>query len=445
MRKLLIFLLLTVAWTLNAAEPVFIQPNVSQILESYDELTWLANGQVKKTEEGIDLKQSKTYSEQLFQEKFPEFDRTMTSLVCLELVIQGGDVAYQQFTAQQNSAEKLSRDSFNDFHNTAIKLLQSHPQLAADTLHHAMQVALLFGDMGKTPHARILANQRGIDAVDHDDFIEAVLHHCPDIFPTWKTLAPAAQELLREATGLAHFGHIYHLEGGVSMFHALKERDILNRDPFVFEFAYFIHCCDVSAALGHLDSTGSRTVDQNTYQMLMAVKDSCMQLKTENETAAYKHLLNRRAEYMNFDTTEPLERVLTRVGAMLRIFSAQEGQVLRDALQQLSQEDVKLIAEELDDISLPRTPTYVPAVLLNLSNHSSLGASRQERLQKAVTIGLPFIAAVLKQYRLNSDEHTVHPLNFNPIAGYVKTHPENLAHCEFAIDAEGMVSVVPAS
>lgn len=41
---------------------------------------------------------------------------------------------------------------------------------------------------------------------------------------------------------------------------------------------------------------------------------------------------------------------------------------------------------------LERTPTYMPAVLINLSNNPQLGITHEERISKTVILGLPFLA-----------------------------------------------------
>jgi hypothetical protein len=87
----------------------------------------------------------------------------------------------------------------------------------------------------------------------------------------------------------------------------------------------------------------------------------------------------------------------------------------------------------------------MPAVLVNLSNNPSLGGSKEERLSKAISIGLPFITRVLEQHKellANSAIDPNIPLNFNQMAAIDKTSP-NLLSKEFYIDKEGSIHPVP--
>lgn len=92
---------------------------------------------------------------------------------------------------------------------------------------------------------------------------------------------------------------------------------------------------------------------------------------------------------------------------------------------------------------LARTPTYMPAVLVNLANNQSLGSSKEERISQAVVLGLPFIARVLETHKqhvaLSLADPNI-PLNFNRAAGIAKTNPSAL-NGMYSIDPEGNVGV----
>lgn len=93
---------------------------------------------------------------------------------------------------------------------------------------------------------------------------------------------------------------------------------------------------------------------------------------------------------------------------------------------------------------LERTPTYMPAVLVNLANNPSLGSSKEERISQTVILGLPFIARVLethKQHLASLKVDSAIPLNFNKAAGVAKTNPSAL-NGKYTIDAEGNVCVI---
>ena len=163
-----------------------------------------------------------------------------------------------------------------------------------------------------------------------------------------------------------------------------------------------------------------------------------------NEWDAYNAYLKIRASWLNLNSEDRSDRVLARLGAMLRLFTPEEGVVLRKAMLELDTKLRDRIASQLDSKpqdSSSRTPTYMPAVLVNLSNNLQLGASKEERLSKAVIIGLPFITRVLEKHKelvANGEIDPNIPLNFNKMAGVAKTSPYLLSN-EFTIDEEGCV------
>jgi hypothetical protein len=167
----------------------------------------------------------------------------------------------------------------------------------------------------------------------------------------------------------------------------------------------------------------------------------------KTEWDAYNAYLQVRASWMGLNPKDSSERVLARIGAMLRLFTEEEGVVLRKAISELDETTRDRIALQLDaaqKIYCGRTPTYMPAVLINLFNNPQLGTCKEERLSKAITLGLPFIARVLEKHKemVAKKEIDINiPLNFNETAGVAKTSPLHLTK-DFTIDKEGGVHVV---
>ena len=132
---------------------------------------------------------------------------------------------------------------------------------------------------------------------------------------------------------------------------------------------------------------------------------------------------------------------------MLRLFTPEEGVVLKKAMLELDTNTRDRVAAQLDvqqQDQQSRTPTYMPALLVNLSNNPQLGGSKEERLFKAMTVGLPFIARVLEKHKellANGEMDPNIPLNFNEMAGVAKRSPQLLSK-EFYIDKEGSVHLI---
>ena len=167
----------------------------------------------------------------------------------------------------------------------------------------------------------------------------------------------------------------------------------------------------------------------------------------KTEWDAYYDYLKTRASWLGLNPEDRFNRVLTRIGAMLRLFTPEEGAALRKAMLELDASMRDRIVAQLDvhpQDKMQRTPTYIPAVLVNLSNNPELGGSKEERLSKAIAIGLPFLTRVLEGHKEQLAHHAIDPnipLNFNEIAGVAKTSPHLLSSA-FSIDPEGSVHLV---
>jgi hypothetical protein len=166
----------------------------------------------------------------------------------------------------------------------------------------------------------------------------------------------------------------------------------------------------------------------------------------KTEVDAYNAYLKIRADWLGLNNQDRIERALTRMGAMLRLFKPEDGIFLKKAILELDSELQNKILIQLDTNEgndLERTPTYMPAVLVNLSNNSQLGLTREERISKAVILGLPFLAKVLEKHKQSLSEMKADPkipLNFNKAAGVAKEKPYALLN-EFIIDQEGNVCI----
>jgi len=416
---------------------------VSKKIEKYPELQWLLAADVQQTQEGKSESFDHSWSQKLTGQHHPEFERTILSMVCLYLIADGSEEAYKRFTMLQPPEDKLSHASFKRLHDFADNVLSKDPQLL-----QAIEANLLLGDLGETQVARQIAEPYTISEPDHDRFLAACLKECPHIFPTFQSLTPKIQSKIKNMTGLVHFGHVTHVEGGPSMLTELKTSGVLQNDPSDFDFEVLTHLCDVSAARGHEDNRGSKVLTENTFSALENVKNALHYLADHNEEEALKYYLLARAEGLGLDNKDQAQQfVLARLGAMMRLFSKEEGAALQEGYQALSQEQRDLLNNELNPLIVRHemTPTYVPATLVNLlSTYSKQGLSKDEAIKKCLQEGVPFVAHILHQYRSGKAEQPYTPtltLNFNKVAGQLRDQPDLLRNATFSIGEDGHVEI----
>lgn len=425
---------------------------VRKCVEQYPEIQWLADANVRKTEEGLATAQ-RPYSEQLFGQKFIEFDRTIMTLRCLQLILDGSDKAYEEFTGAQPEDTRLSRASFEKLHSQGRQLIKARYQGMSELeMIQAMEAALVLGDIGKSEKARAFFQSYGAGAPDHDDFhgeVMQIVQKNPSLCPTFDRLSLSAKNLLSQTANLAHYGHVTHIEGGPAMFAKLKQSGVATSAPLALSFDLFVHTCDVAGALGHVNNQSSLVYTEPSHLAMAGVADACKVLMNAQKTEmdAYNAYLAIRAQWLGLNPQDRTDRALTRMGAMLRLFTPQDGLLLKQAVLKLESETRARIIAQLDiqeGEEFGRTPTYMPAVLVNLANNTQLGSSREDRISQAVELGLPFLSRVLEQHKQLLTAHKLDPnvpLNFNKAAGVAKTAPNALVK-ECTIDQEGNVCIV---
>lgn len=419
-------------------------------LETYPELYWLADKDVRQTQEGISVRSNTKLSQLLFGKSYDELDRTLHTLKDLELFLQGDEEAYKIFTKNQPAEAVFTFASFKAAGDAARALIKQNSDLK-----DAMKMALIFGDMGKTKEARRLAKEHHIEEPDHDHFLHLVLDKCPDIFPSYKKLSPLVKQWLQKELPI-HLGHLTHLEGGPEMLTLLKKANIAKTNPEVIDFFLFVHSCDIAGALAHVNSEGSLTYNENIHQTMVIIGETLKLLATQNETTALKYYIKKRAEWLCLNSETKEGRVLTRIGAMVRFYTPQQGTMLKKTFLQLHQKST--ILKRFDPLIgwQGRTPTYIPAVLLNLKDNPKCGNTPEERLAFTLDRGLTFILKVTHDHEsqitrlknpksLNKNGSVLSNLEnltlcFNATAKQAKESPEVFMFNKFKVDQEGNVT-----
>jgi hypothetical protein len=422
----------TIASPLNEAQRHFKQ---------HPELAWLADAGVSATNEGLvslNDAMKDSYSKDLGQKQFfPELERSLQSLRCLSLIVDGSTASHQEFVGHQ-FAPKISFAHFQTLSAQWKQLRKSYPALNEGELLQAAQAALVLGDMGKSPKAREEMRELGITDPDHDDFYGHVMRTPEALLklPSFQALNVAQQKVVRDSAGLAHFGHITHCEGGPAMYANLTRTVAGKWVAVPFDFAMMVHTCDVAGALAHKSNQGSLTYNDHTHIAMQDTIASCQALASGDAHHAYHQYLSARAQRLGLSPDAPKDQMLARLGAMMRLFTPVDGSALWHGFSQLNTAQQAQAMESLmpeGAALLPRTPTYMPAVLVNLRNNKALGASPQERLVQAVQIGVPCITAALQTYRamVSSGEMAADvPLNFNPIAAVAAGVDGNNEPCD---------------
>lgn len=412
-------------------------------LHKYKELFFLTEASEKETQEG-GTSSDDAYSLQIFGKKCKELDRTFAALSFFECIFQGSKEGYTKFVARQPASKRLSYDSFLALHHQLRHFINSgFGEISPQELKEAFCVSIVLGDLGKSGTARKkLAEYMDHQPEDHDEFLAAMLTALktrPTLLPSYARLSSKAQLVLQKHVPV-HLGHVSHMEGTPwQMLRALKESAVLTKNPEAFTYAVLGHWFDVMAAAGHVSPTSSLTFTEPCYQRMNDVFASLKRFSEGNITEQEVALtyLEKTAKRLAFDVTTADGKMLTRIACMLRFYDPLEGEMLYQAFSRLSPEKQEQLEQafSLDNPIHYKTPTYVPAVLINAYKNRALGSSPQERLNQVFAQVLPLIAMIEKDYEnrlLEQSVNAVDPLCFNQVAGYMTTYDPEIAHLSSA-------------
>lgn len=391
---------------------------IKQKLEAYPELTWLAEKDVLMTHD-YTAKDENSYSQDLFRKQYVEFDRTLLALEFFHRTLRGSKVDYEWLVKNQNPSQKLTLNSFHELHNFLVNEINN-----IDT--HLFELAIVLGDMGKSQKARKLAPEISKKNSDQDAFYGQVIRLKPEIFPSFQGLSEKQKLVLQRGAHLIHFGHVTHLEGNSSMFLPLKDSKILNSQAgeVAFKIEFLTHMCDVAGAAGHVNRQGSIVLTEPTYLRLKNVYDAALMLREKSPDDALNAYLKWSAHWLGQKLITKEDEVVIRIASMMRLSDKDDTLLVKKSLEECPQEYRDLILEmfAFDALESPiKTPTYIPAVLSNLSKNKSLDEDSKKRIRMGVQLGALAIARALKFAKKNSLFQSGNIiLNFNPMASQAK-------------------------
>ncbi len=419
--------------------------NVQEDYAQFPELKWLADKSVEVTQQNQSQATAKSYSLQLTGHFYPELDRTLLALRCLEWIWRGQRTDYEQMVQEQKNP-RLSWESFQVLHMRLRSIAGSFQGLKSEQVYDAFKVDIVLGDIGKSKEVRKKLGVEFSKIEDHDLFLEKVFS-CDftlQQLPSYRVLSSSAQQILKDASELGHFGHIAHLEGGPEMFNGIVQSRVLQKNPAVFEFAYMCYMCDVAASMGHVNPQSALALNETTYSILELVRQTILQLANSTPQAVYNFYLEQRARRVGVANLKNVEDYLVgRFAAMMRLTDSEVGNALKAGYEELTDMDRELVKKVFYNsifgesfLNKMETPTYMPAVLINLMNNPKLGDDLYSRIKEAFKLGSFFLAKALEEWCKDPAFDSSIVVNFNTVAGLVKQDPKVLINKKFQVDVQ---------
>lgn len=408
---------------------------VLPVFKLYPEIAFLANNKTAATSEGTASNNdfnSWTYfsiKEVLLEDTFQkhiELERTLHSLVCFNLIVDGSKSAYNYWTQQQKLAV-LTVGSFETLHDLAIHSVNT-PEL-----FKVIEASLVYSDLGKSQEIKNLGVKEGIIIDDHDDFMEAFYSSNPTIrkkiIPSFESLPQNIKQHIVELNISVpiHWGYFLQLECGQHMFAKLLHDNKITAE--LLKQNFLINICDIAGALAHVTPLGSLTFNENVWGAFQMVLETIEQFLTHRDPAkAYLDLIHKKANYLGYqldDDEDGKLAILTRIGFFLRLYTREDGVLLKEYSDiTYSIEEYSLIKECFGINSGINTwehqPTYMPAVLLNLFNSASEISDKYKRALN----GFVVLAKIIDEYQKTEYNNSESPLCFNKLAAQAKFSPE---------------------
>ncbi len=350
--------------------------------------------------------------------------QTLCSLQCFQWILDGSDSSYEEMTKNQPSSLCLQKKSFSLLHQLAISLLHSHPQFSKQQMQSLFVKALLLKSLESDENFYSLQERRSL------------------LF----SLSAEEAQFLQASYNLDNFEQMLYLEGGATIFCPIKQRLLANKDALLsLDFALLFSFCSLSAEKSSLRSSSFLSLTQKDYLAFETVWESCHLLSLPKKRAedAYLFCIEKRAQLLHWEVKKSNDHAMVRLSALLRIFSPQEGSLLKETFRSLSfadRESILLPFKEKTGASL--LSKNLSSLLIGLFDDPLSGESPKEKLNNIVTQVLPFIAHIIKDATEQTELGLLDPhvyLDFQSASLCAKEHLLDPSELSYQIDKQGNV------
>lgn len=419
----------------------FLQPKIDKEqvkswVRKIEELKWFAAAEPSKTS-FQDMP-----SQIAFEQSIPSFDRIYMAVKTLDVILEGRYEDYLEFISSQPKQSRLSWNQFQELQLQAATLFSAYPKLNFSQMREVIELGIIYSEIGNTDVAKRKAWVYEITFEDHIDFIEKVIKTHPDVFPTYAKLDPQQRDLLETILTTARFIEITRLNKGMEFFESVKKSNLVVKSPDTFDLALFLHICNLAGSMGNENAYSSPTLTVHAMKNIVFLRKAFHLLKEKTPLEAQHYYLTTRASWLGFDPESPLNRILTRIGAMMNLYTLAEGKALRDAFLKLDPAALTIVVnkfEELEKAPSSKEFSEIASFLLIMKEKTTLGATEKERLTSCIQIGFPFMAKVFEQRK---SQPTSDPLDFSQIIEVAIHNPDFLSLGKIHFDDKGRVILV---
>lgn len=316
---------------------------------------------------------NQTPSHVLYDEDYPEVNRTLVSLLAIKWVLHGD---YASFTDTQK-ANKLSKKSFDDLRKFYNRLVKTDEDL------HALLVAMAIDDIGKDPNlSQELEKHLGgvpVKAKDHSDLVYQAAKSeeaaKAKLIPSLEMVPPSSRA---DILGCLHIGSQLNISQAVQGECPPASLRILSTElgkGNAINLRAMLTFLDVAGAAGHVDSRSCIVMTEPVFQAYMSALKAFEEFSNGSivsPRACYDHIIETRAEGLRklgfeFPVSANEARALSRLLCMGRVTTIEQANQFKQALDKLAPEAKKNLINGLNvdgiDDGVAILPYYAPGLL----------------------------------------------------------------------------------
>ena len=382
-----------------------------------------------------------TPSHILFGKSVPSFNRVLMALSSLDVIIDGNYEDYLEFVHGQSQEIRVSWASFQNLQARGRGVLSSFSGLNTGEMRSLVELAIILSEIGNTETARNKGWVYGIVADRSADFIEKAMRLHPEIFPSFSKLNRRQQALLQDLLTFVRFDEITELKGVKEAFERIKKE---RRDKEHIEFldlALFLYSCRLGGAHGDECCYSSPLFTRFAVKNITYLLKALLLLNEKSAEEAFRYYLAARADWLGLDSGSALSRVLTKIGAMMHLYTPAEGKVVKEAFLRLEPEAITTIVHEFDDFDSKEAicnSEHLATFLQNLRANGELGNSEREQISNSISFGLPFIVEALA---ISKETPNDLPLDFTTVSHFAAKDLKKLREGKLFIRPDGVVAL----
>lgn len=402
---------------------------VQRKLKLYPELIWLL-AETKNYSTGDEDQYNNSWSKILINYRAVEFEKTLSSLACLDLILDGTKKSYKQFITRQNS-NILTFSNFKILH----KLLYS--TFSKDITKDLLEKNLIIRDLGKSlTFRKIVEETYNIKERDPHSFIKKLLYTRNNLLPSYNSLSSKQKNILLYSD-LFHFGHFMFLEGNPQILKPLIDNK--NKiDKNILSFKFMTDIMEISGCMGHINNVGSVILNEIKFKTINYIINAVSRFKTLNAEDIFLDYINNKALELDLECKNNRDLVIVKIALLMNVTNIQDAKHLKESFSLLGINTQKNIIEEMHPLKnyTKYTPTYIPNVFLSYKNINKQKDSKYF-IQNSVKLILPLIVKILKFYRQSINQELV--LSFNIASKQISEGLKISSTTKFEIDNNGIV------